>query len=243
MLLQVLAGPDDRDVITLREQPPDYLASLDGGVKGLKIAWSPDLGYAAVDPEVVKITSEAARAFEELGAVVEEAEIVLYEPFTRLSTITLANSYAAYGHLLEERPDDLTEYVRDRLEKGRQVKGVEYTQALRSLEELQARMAILMESYDILLIPTMAVPAFPVGQRPGRIDDHAVDPDWAFNPFNFVFNLTRQPAASVPCGFTSQGLPVGLQIVGRLRDEVTVLQASAAFESVQPWAKKHPPVS
>ncbi len=243
MLLQVLAGPDDRDPVTLREPPPDYLAELDRGVKGLRMAWSPDLGYAVVDPEVAKITSEAAQVFEELGAIVEEPKIAMEEPVTRLRLITAANSYASYGHFLEERPQDLTDYARERLEMGKGVTVVDYARSLRLLEELQARMAVLMESYDLLLVPTMAVPAFPIGQRPASIGGRQVDPFWAFNPFNFVFNMTRQPAASLPCGFSSGGLPVGLQIVGRLMDEAAVLRASAAFESVRPWAGKHPPIS
>ena len=104
LLLQVLAGHDSRDVITLREQPPDYLADLDEGVRGLRVAWSADLGYAAVDPEVARIASEAAGVFEELGAVVEEPDVSIDEPYPRVSPITSANSYAAYGHFLEERP-------------------------------------------------------------------------------------------------------------------------------------------
>ena len=242
LLLQVLAGPDERDVITLREQPPDYLTELDGGVRGLRIAWSPDLGYATVDPEVVRMTSEAARLFEELGAVVEEPALKLDDPYERLRPIGGANSYASYGHFLEERPNELTDYTRESLEEGKQVTGAEYARALRHLEELRFQLSVLMESYDLLLNPTMAVAAFPVGQRPS-IGGSDVDPDRAFNPFNLVFNMTQQPAATVPCGFTSEGLPVGLHIVGRWGDEATVLRASAAFEQVRPWADKRPPVS
>ena len=243
LLLQVLSGPDELDAVSLREQPPDYLASLDAGVNGLRIAWSPDLGYAAVDPEVVKVTSVAARVFEELGASVDEPDIRLEDPMVPLGPITSANSYAAYGHYLEERPNDLTDDARSRLEIGKRVTGAEYARALRYLEQLQYQVGVLMDEYDLLLTPTMAVPAFPLGQRPATIAGRQVDADRAFNPFSLVFNMTQQPAASIPCGFSSDGLPIGLQIAGRRREEVTVLQASAAFEQVRPWADKRPPMS
>ena len=243
LLLQVLAGPDDRDVITLRDQPADYLAGIDDGIEGMRIAWSPDLGYAAVDAEVAEITYRSARAFEELGATVEQPKIEIDEPYHRLTPVVSANLYAAYGHHLDERPGDLSDNARQRIEKGKSQTGADYARALRLSEEIRFQMASLMESYDLLLTPTMAVPAFPIGQRPGNIGGRQVDSDWAFNPFNFVFNVTQQPAASIPCGFSSGGLPVGLHLVGRWGDEVTVLRASAAFERARPWADQHPPVS
>ena len=243
LLLQVLAGPDDRDANMRREQPPDFLADLDSGVRGLRIAWSADLGYGTVDPEVVKVTSEAARVFEELGASVDEPGITMEQPFSRMGPIVAANGYASYGHHLEDRPEDLTDYARGRLEKGSQVTGLHYARALRELELLKFQMTSLMEKYDLLLTPTMAVPAFVVGEHPSEIAGRSVEKEWAFNPFNLVFNLTGQPAASVPCGFSSGGMPIGLHVIGRMWDEVTVLRASAAFEQVRPWADKRPPVS
>ena len=175
--------------------------------------------------------------------MVEEPEIRLDDPYNRLSPMTLANSHASYGHFLEERPDDLSDNVRERLQEGQHVTGADYARALRYLEQLRRQMAVVMESYDLILTPTMTVPAFPVGERPSTIGGREVDSDWAFNPFNFVFNMTGQPAATVPCGFSSDGLPIGLHLVGRLGDEATVLRASAAFEQARPWADKRPPVS
>jgi aspartyl-tRNA(Asn)/glutamyl-tRNA(Gln) amidotransferase subunit A len=243
LFLNVLAGPDDRDVITLRDQPPDYLEGLDDGVGGLRMAWSPDMGFAAVDPEVAKVTSESAAVFEELGATVDEPGLKLEAPFPRLEVIGSANLYASYGHFFEERRDDLTDYVREKLEEGKGVTGAEYARALRHLEQLELHMNVLMETYDLLLTPTMAVPAFHIGTKPDTIGGREVDPDWTFNPFNLLANVTRRPAASVPCGFSSDGLPIGLQIVGRRGEESTVLRASAAFEKARPWADKHPLVS
>ena len=152
-------------------------------------------------------------------------------------------AYAAYGHLLEERPSDLSYNVARRLEHGKRVTGAEYARALRYVEEVKFKMAVLMESYDLLAVPTMPVAAFPIGQRPETIGGRRVDAYWGFNPLNPIFNMTGQPAASLPCGFSWDGLPVGLQLVGRLRDEATVLRASRAFEQLRPWADKRPPVS
>ncbi len=240
ILLQALAGPDDRDANMIRETPPDYLAALDTGVSGLRIAWSADLGYAGVDPEVATATAEAARIFEELGASVDEPGINMEQPVTRLSRITSANSYAAYGHLLDEQPEKLTNYARGRLGRGKEVTGLEYAQSMRLLEEIRHQVFVLMETYDLLMTPTMAVPAFPIGEYPDNIGGVSVGADWGFNPFNIIFNLTGQPAASIPCGFSSDGMPIGLHIVGRPKDEVTVLAASAAFEKVRPWSHIRP---
>ena len=243
LMLQALAGPDDNDVITIREEPPDFVSGLDDGVEGLRVAWSPDLGFAVVDGEVAEITAQAASLFEEMGAAVEETDLALDDPFNRLDAIPLANGYAAYGHLYEERQGDLSDLVADRLERGKRVTGSEYAVALRYLEQMRRQLDLLMERYDLLLTPTMATAAFPIGPRPGVIAGREVEPDWGFNPFNQVFNMTQQPAASIPCGFTAGGLPVGLHAVGRLRDEATVLRASAAFERLRPWTDALPPVS
>ena len=241
MLLQALAGHDDRDPITLREQPADYVAALDRGIEGMRVAWSPDLGHAAVEPEVVKITAEAARAFEELGATVEEPDIVL-EPH-KFHPLVLAYCDVAYGFLLEERREELTDSMREWLEAADDVTGADCARSLRYQDELRSQVASLMETYDLLLCPVTPVPAFPLGEPPEEIGGRKVDGVVGLNPFNVFFNLTQQPAASVPCGFTSEGLPVGLHVVGRWGDEVSVLRASAAFEQMRPWADRLPPVS
>ena len=115
--------------------------------------------------------------------------------------------------------------------------------ALRELEWHRGRVAELFQSFDLLLTPTLATTAFPVGQRPEVIDGKAVDEFWGFNPFNFPFNMSGNTAASVPCGFNEKGLPIGLHIVGRKGAEATVLAASAVFEAARPWAERRPPVS
>jgi aspartyl-tRNA(Asn)/glutamyl-tRNA(Gln) amidotransferase subunit A len=102
------------------------------------------------------------------------------------------------------------------------------------------QMADFFEHYDLLLTPTNAVPAFPVGHRPEEIDNQKVDTLWGPFPFTVPFNLTGQPAANLPCGFSTEGLPIGLQVIGRWGKEITVLRASAAFERARPWADRTP---
>jgi aspartyl-tRNA(Asn)/glutamyl-tRNA(Gln) amidotransferase subunit A len=242
ILLQVLAGPDPRDVSCMPEVAPDFVAALDGSVQGLRLGWSPDFGYAAVDPEVVQVTSQAAQVFEALGCRVEEANIVLEEPFPPFWTIFGTNAYAGYGHLFEEQGELLTTYARETMAFGKQVSGADYARALLYVDQIRAKFALLMQTYDLILTPTMAVPAFPIGQEPKTIAGREVDAFWGYLPFTYPINMAGHPAASVPCGFSADGLPIGLHIIGRRGDEATVLRASAAFEEARPWADKRPPV-
>jgi len=244
ILLQALAGPDARDVSCMREAAPDFLAALDEDIKGLRIGWSPDFGYAAVDPEVVSITSQAAKVFEaELSCIVENADIPLEEPFPPFWTIFSANAYASFGHLLADQGDLLTDYARDCIAFGEKTSGADYAYALLYLDQIRAQFADLMQTYDLILSPTMAVAAFPVGQPPETIANREVDAFWGYFPFTYPINMIGYTAASVPCGFSADGMPIGLHILGRRGDEATVLRASAAFEQVRPWADKRPPIA
>jgi len=121
------------------------------------------------------------------------------------------------------------------------VTGSEYSQALRALERFKLKMALFFERFDLLVTPTTAVVAFPLRQRPREIDGKPVGTLWGAFPYTVAFNLSGQPAASVPCGFSTDGLPVGLQIVARPGEEATLLRASAAFEEARPWHDKIPP--
>ena len=242
LMLSVMAGFDRRDPTSLQAQPPNFLAAVDGEFRGLRLAWSPNLGYAPVDPEVRSIAESAAHTFESLGCAVEEATPSIDDPFTIFTPIMLADQYAACGHLLREHADNLVPYVKSTLEQGAKVSGYHYSQALRALERFRMQMADFFGRYDLLLTPTNTVPAFPVGRRPREIGGQKVDTLWGPFPFTMLFNLTGQPAANLPCGFSTEGLPIGLQVVGRWGEEATVLRASAAFEQARPWAGKTPPL-
>ena len=247
MLLQVLAGPDHRDPVSMRETPPDFAARLDDGVSGWRIAWSPDLGYAGVDPEVVRVTEMAARVFEELGAVVEAPNLAIEDPFQAFWDVFATASYTSYGHLLEEQREQFTYYGLRAFEHGAEVTGADLSRALLRVDQLRRQMETFFDDYDLLLTPTMAVPAFPVEERPAVIGGKEVDPFWGYLPFTYPINMTGQTAASVPCGFSespdSAGMPIGLHLVGPRGAEAKVLQACAAFERARPWAHQRPPVS
>ena len=243
LLLQVLAGPDPRDPVTMRDTPPDFAANLSGGVRGWRIAWSPDLGYAGVDPEVVQVTEAAAKQFQELGATVEEADLTLDDPFPAFLDVFCAAAYTSYGHLMDEHRNDFTEYGLRSLEHGASLSGADLSRALLRVDQLRRQMEYFFDHYDLLLTPTMAVPAFPIEQRPTVIGGKEVEPFWGYLPFTFPINMTGQTASSVPCGFSGDGMPIGLHIVGSQGAEARVLQASASFEEAQPWIDQRPPVS
>ena len=243
LLLQVVAGPDSRDVTSLREPAPDFSADLGAGVKGMRLAWSSDFGFAAVDPGVVKVTERAAKLFAGMGATVEDANLKLEDPFQAFWDVFATAAYTSYGHLLEEHRDDFSDYGLVSLLHGQEVTGADMSRAIYEIDRLGRRMEEFFDDFDLLLSPTMAVPAFPIGQRPSVIEGREVEPFWGFLPFTYLINITGQTAASVPCGYSEDGMPIGLHIIGPRGSEARVLQASAAFEQAQPWAGVRPEVS
>ena len=243
LLLQVLAGPDARDPNTLTDAPPDYLSALEGGVKGWRIAWSADLGYAAVDPEVAAITQAAVQVFQDLGAIVEEAAPAIEDdPFPAFAAVFGVASYTANQGLYPERRDELTHYVQATFDAAAQLTAADLSRALAYVDRHKRRFADFFNDYDLLLTPGMAVTAFPVGQHPTSIAGRAVEPWWGYLPFTYPINMSGQTAASVPCGFSAAGLPIGLHIVGPTLAEGRVLRAMAAFEEARPWAQHRPAV-
>jgi len=247
LLLQVVAGPDSRDATSIRQPAPDFSAGLGGdliaGVKGMRLAWSSDFGYAAVDPGVVRVTELAARLFAGMGATVEEANLSLEDPFQAFWNVFATAAYTSYGHLLEEHRNDFSDYGLKALEHGQEVTGADMSRAIYEVDRLSRRLEDFFDDFDLLLSPTMAVPAFPIEQRPSVIGGREVEPFWGFLPFTYPINMSGQTAASVPCGFSEDGMPIGLHIIGPRGSEAKVLQASAAFEQAQPWSGKRPGVS
>jgi len=242
----------------VRETPPDYVKALESkdDVKKLKIAWSPDLNYAAMDPEVVSVAKAAARSFEVFGCSVEEASPDLWDAYpTAWRPIAWCDEYVAHADVFENQADRLVGYVKDYLEYGKKVTGADYAKALQEMWTLQKRMLNFFDKYDLLLTPTLATTAFPgknvdltkenphLTVYPGVIGGKNVNPHWGFKALTALFNMTGQPAATVPCDFSSDGLPIGLQIVGRRKEDATVLQASAVFEEIRPWVGKRPSLS
>ena len=242
LMLNVMAGADPRDRLSIPAET-DYLAALEGDIAGLRIAWSPDLGYALIDPEVREIVTKAAERFGELGCHVEEAHPNLEDPWESIVHVIWASAFAGlHLHDLDAVRDQIDPGLVRVIEQGLQLSGAEVAIAYAQRNDYYHTWRQFMERYDLLLTPTLPVTAFPAGDdHPGQIDGQPTT-YLSWTAFTYPFNITGQPAASVPCGFDHNGLPVGLQIVGRWRDDVTVLRASAAFEALAPWADKRPPL-
>ena len=248
-LLQTLAGWDSRDVNSLREQPSDFAAALERSVAGLRIAWSDDYGYAPVDPDVVDVCLGAAREFERMGCTVDDPGFALDSPQEHFRVIFPPTPTPHLGICWTEarRSDRLfpgVHGVRRHPDGCRLRQGAGRVRRGQSEVRRSRPGGSEFERYDLLLSPTMAVPAFPIGEHPEVIGGRTVDdPSFAYLPFTYPINAIGHPAASLPCGFSANGLPIGLHIVGRKGDEETVLAASAAFEQARPWAHLRPPVS
>lgn len=242
LMLNVMAGPDPRDRNSLNPTGIDYLASLKGEIAGLRACWISRAGDVPVDPEVARLAEDAARAFSELGCEVEALPEPLDVPYTALHLIWSTAMAAVHRDDLEQVRELLDPGRLAVIEAGLNVRGVDLAWAHAERSAYADRLRRLMERYDILLTPTVPVPAFAAGaDHPGEIQGHPTT-YLSWTPFTYPFNFSGQPAATVPCGFTSEGLPVGLQIVGRWRDDVTVLRAASAFERCRPWAQLRPPV-
>lgn len=241
LVMEVIAGRDDRDRNSLSETGLHYLSSLDNNLTGLKIAWSPDLGYATVDPQVLEITSAAAGTFSNLGCILESADPEVSSPGAIFSTIWGVSYATIWKDKLAEWRDQMDPGLVAMIERSQDRLAMEYGRACIDRVAFWDKIRPFFETYDLLLTPTLAVPPFKLGSSaPVEIAGVSRPMDWL--AFTYPFNLTGQPAASVPCGWTDDGLPVGLQIIGRRFDDVTVLRAAAAFEEASPWADKRPPL-
>lgn len=242
LMLDVLAGPDDRDPASLPAAAGSFLAACDGPIQGWSVAWTPDLGYARVDPEVARISEEAAAVFESLGCRVETVATGWENPEEVFAVLVSAQMYAAWGERLPEWRDWMGPTFVRVLERGGGVTLKEYLDAARRRQEFSKDVQSFLARFDLLLTPTVAVPPFADGGfGPRKIAGQAVTA-LGWMPFTYPFNLTGQPAATVPARFTSDGLPVGLQIIGRRFAEGRVLAASAAFEAARPWGSEKPPL-
>ncbi|MEE8374678.1 MAG: amidase family protein [Dehalococcoidia bacterium] len=235
MMLDVMAGHHWGDIYSIRAPETSFANALQGGVRGLKIAWSRDLGYAEVDPQVLEICERAAKQFSLMGADVEEAHPGFDNPAPHHSTLYVVDHVEALSCFgppdrIAANLDPLTATM---LYVGAEVKATDYAKAMYAKQDLAAEAGRFFRTYDVLLTPTLALPPPPV-----EVPNPADFLNWL--PFITVFNMTGQPAASIPAGWTDDGLPVGLQIIGRAHDEATVFRVAAAFEEAHPWAHERP---
>jgi aspartyl-tRNA(Asn)/glutamyl-tRNA(Gln) amidotransferase subunit A len=240
LMMSAASGPDMRDRHSLPAAEFDWMDCLQGDLQGKRVAYSADWGYAPVDPTVRRIVGNAVRVFErELGCIVEEANPGWDDPSgTFYATMFAESDLKGMRELMRKYP--LSGHLIDGLMTPWTAE--DFTTANMMRKSVVRKMAQFMSRYDLLLTPTAAVPPFPIHmQGPEKIDGCYVRPA-QFIAFTFPINLTGQPAATVPAGWTEEGLPVGLQIVGRHLEDWMVLRASANYEAAAPWRDKWPPM-
>jgi aspartyl-tRNA(Asn)/glutamyl-tRNA(Gln) amidotransferase subunit A len=241
LMMSVIAGPDDRDRRTI---PNDvkWMEAIKGDIKGLRVAWTPDWGYAQVDPEVREICGNAAKVFaDHLGCKLEEASPWKDDYFGHFFTIVMTETdLRGMRNLVAKHAEHMMPHLVEAMLGT--MTDVQITDANVARKKLANQSWRFMRVYDLLLTPTIAVAAFKQGiQGPETIEGKKAGP-FQWIAFTYQFNMTGQPAATVPAGFTKDGLPVGLQIVGRHLDDATVLRAAAAYEAAAPWKDKWPPL-
>jgi Asp-tRNA(Asn)/Glu-tRNA(Gln) amidotransferase A subunit family amidase len=240
LVLDAIAGDDDRDRHSLPRESGSYVESCDEQIKGLHVAWTPDLGYATVDPAVQALCENAAAEFEALGCHVEVVNPGWEDSEEIFRTIVAAQFYAHWSDQLPAQEAQLDPSLVKFIRRGGAVSTRDYVLAMDRARVYWHEAQTFLQRFDLLLTPTVAVTPFAAGQpAPREIAGQAISA-LGWMPFTFPFNLTGQPAASVPAGFSDDGLPVGLQIIGRRNADRTVLAASAAYEAACPWSERHP---
>jgi aspartyl-tRNA(Asn)/glutamyl-tRNA(Gln) amidotransferase subunit A len=239
LMMNAIARPDARDWQSLPFDDVDYAANLAKSVKGMRIAFSATLGYVTVDPDVAKLVKSAVKLLRGLGAKVVEVDPGFSDPAPIFRTLWWSGARTALGHLPPDKLALLDPALADVVEQSRSITVDEMIDANRQRGALGSQMRQFMESYDVLITPTMPGAAFEAGKlQPDDPDEKGKWVNWT--PFSYPFNLTQQPAASVPCGFTKAGLPVGLHVVGRMFEDRKVLQVCAAYENAVTWNEKRP---
>jgi aspartyl-tRNA(Asn)/glutamyl-tRNA(Gln) amidotransferase subunit A len=234
LLLTVMSRPDARDWTSLPYDPRDYRVGLHDGVRGLRVAFSPDLGYVKnVDPEVAAAVRRAADAFAALGAHVDEVAPGFANPEEITTRLWFVGSLTLVSAMTPAQVALTDPALRWQAEEGRKVTVLELQKLTLRRGELGSLMRRFHERYDLLLTPGVSVPAFEA-KAPGEWE-LTLEKFLGWTPFSYPFNLTQQPAAVVPCGLTHSGLPMAVQIVGPMHGDALVLRAARAYESTRTW--------
>ncbi len=236
LLMNVIKRPDARDWTSLPADDSDYLHGLDDGVRGLRIAYSPALGYAKdIDPEVAEAVAVAVDELASLGAHVEQVDPGFDDPLDITTGLWFLGAWTIWNTLTPAQQAVADPDFRAEALLGETLSALDVQRLHLRRGALGSHMRQFMERFDLLVTPTVAVPAFvarPAGHSPM---DPAAMLGWT--PFSYPFNLTQQPACTIPCGLTADGLPIGLQFVGPMFGDALVLRAARAYETVRPIAR------
>ncbi|MBZ2189485.1 amidase [Alcanivorax sp. JB21] len=239
LMMNVLTEYDPRDSQAAPRRDIDYLAQLHDGVAGLRIAFSPSLGYVDVHPDIEKALRDAASVFETLGATVVEVDPSFSDPLSAFGHLFYGGAANAMRDLGPRKRALMDPNLVSVAEKAGQLSMLDYLGAVNERMALSERMAVFHTRYDLLLTPTLPITAFDTNREVPKDWPSTRWPTWT--PFTYPFNLTGQPALSVPCGL-SGGLPIGLQIVGRRFDDALVLRAGQAWQQARPDTLQRPPL-
>jgi aspartyl-tRNA(Asn)/glutamyl-tRNA(Gln) amidotransferase subunit A len=237
LMLQVISVYDPIDPTSLKMLTGDYLGHLVDDMEGRKIALGVGDYIENADPEVMNAVREAGKVFEAMGCRVHEVDVSwMREAALANKTMTQADGAAVHRDRLKEHPEMFGEDIRRRLEDGAKTTSTDYILARRTQIEVRKRCEQFFESHDILITPTTPIAA------PTIEGNDAVEQAGRLTRFTAPFNLAGLPALSVPCGFTKEGLPIGMQIVSRAWSEAKVLNAGYAYEQVTEWHRQQPKI-
>jgi len=241
LMLDVIKGPHESDRYSLPNQNINYLEGINEKPNKLKIGYSLNLGYAKViDTEVEKNVVDSVQKFENFGWNVEEVKLKMRKPEMSFNTIFAVMYAYDLKPKLKKWKEKIDPDLKKIVEAGLTCSGIDIMRAMHHRKMIYEIFYQYFKNYDILITPTTAVPAFKLGiMFPPKINGKNVSPT-GWMPFTYPFNLTGHPAASIPCGWSKDGLPIGMHIVGRRFDELTILQISKAFEEIAPWQDKKP---
>jgi aspartyl-tRNA(Asn)/glutamyl-tRNA(Gln) amidotransferase subunit A len=241
LLLRTVSGFDPRDPFAIAQPVPDFLAECDASLKGLRIAWSPTLGYARPKPEILDITSRAVADLEKLGCKVDLVEHVIEDPLELFMAEFFAGAGTRLRPFLEHQRELLDPAVARTLDVALSQSMNGYYEKVFKRYDLRTKFCEFFSRFDLLLTPTLPTEAFAAeADTPPDIGSPESLFDWI--QYTYPFNLTGLPAASIPVGFTDAGLPVGLQVVGGHLGEALILRLAATYEAARPWGARKPPL-
>src|SRR5438067_8455196 len=244
LVLSTMAGPDFRDPLSINEPGELFARPLDRSFKGVRVAWFKDLGGVPFDPRVRAIVDGHRKTFESLGCIVEQAEPDFAPAEIAFRVLRAWNSAQTYGARLREHPDAFKDTLKGEIEEGLRLTGMDVARAETAHGQLWRRFQAFLEKYEYFVLPTTQLPPFDIAMPyPTEIAGVKFENyiDWMKSCW--YISATGNPAASVPGGFTPEGLPVGVQIVGRDKEDFGVLQLAHAFEQATGFGKKRPAIS